>query len=226
MKRIFRCEICDIKFTDWRKRRFCSKKCQGTHMGKNNKGRKLSNNTKLKISNSLKGEKNHFYKRKHTEKTKMILRKKQLGKKLSEKTKQKISDSLKGERNPFYGKKHTIHARQQMGRDVSGKKNPMYGKGYLLRGSKNGAWKGGISFGMYGEEFNEELKAKLRKRDKFVCQICNKNGFVIHHVDYNKKNHKKSNLITLCQSCHGKTGFNREYWKSLLSNKLMRNYYG
>jgi 5-methylcytosine-specific restriction endonuclease McrA len=34
----------------------------------------------------------------------------------------------------------------------------------------------------------------------------------IHHIDYNKKNCKKNNLVTLCQSCHSKAGVNRDYW--------------
>jgi hypothetical protein len=35
----------------------------------------------------------------------------------------------------------------------------------------------------------------------------------IHHIDYNKKNNNLNNLISLCLSCHTKTGFNRSYWE-------------
>ena len=81
---------------------------------------------------------------------------------------------------------------------------------------KNPAWKGGKSFEEYGEEWTNELKTKIRKRDKFVCQNCTKNGFVIHHIDYNKKNNNEDNLITLCRHCHGLTGFNRNKWIKFL----------
>ena len=32
----------------------------------------------------------------------------------------------------------------------------------------------------------------------------------IHHIDYNKKNNKEENLITLCRSCNVKVNFNRK----------------
>jgi len=41
---------------------------------------------------------------------------------------------------------------------------------------------------------------------------CSKHGLSVHHIDYNKQNCDDFNLITLCKSCHSKTGFNREYW--------------
>jgi hypothetical protein len=80
------------------------------------------------------------------------------------------------------------------------------------KGCKNPSWNDGSSFGEYGVEFNKELRTEIRKRDKFVCAICNKNGFVVHHIDYNKKNNNKENLITLIRSCHDKTGFNPKQW--------------
>ena len=34
----------------------------------------------------------------------------------------------------------------------------------------------------------------------------------IHHIDYNKQNCQKSNLITACQVCNIRANFNRDYW--------------
>lgn len=79
-----------------------------------------------------------------------------------------------------------------------------------FRGKKHPNWVGGNK--LYGKYFTQELKTKIRKRDKFTCKICKKNGHFIHHIDYNKKNNNKNNLITVCHSCHSKTNFNRKNW--------------
>ncbi len=72
----------------------------------------------------------------------------------------------------------------------------------------------GNSLHMYSMEWTKEKRQKIRRRDKFTCQIpeCSKHGLSVHHIDYNKQNCDDFNLITLCKSCHSKTGFNREYW--------------
>ena len=83
---------------------------------------------------------------------------------------------------------------------------------YKIRGDKNGSWFGGISANEYSIEFNDELKKKIRNRDNYICAICGKRGYVVHHIDYNKRNSLEENLITLCVSDHMKTNFNREAW--------------
>ena len=84
------------------------------------------------------------------------------------------------------------------------------------KGERNVAWRDGLSYEPYEPEFNDTLKEQIRKRDNYACQICGQlqNGIKLHphHIDYNKKNNKPSNLISLCRSCHAKTNFNREYW--------------
>jgi len=94
---------------------------------------------------------------------------------------------------------------------------------------KHPNWLGGISFEPYGIEFNDELKEKIRERDGHICQMpgCNKreNGEAhsVHHINYNKKDNRPENLISLCRSCHQKTNFDRNYWQSYFTNKL--NYF-
>ena len=64
----------------------------------------------------------------------------------------------------------------------------------------------------YSTAWTEELKTEIRKRDYFVCQLCGLKGYIVHHIDYDKTNCKKDNLVTLCVSCHMKTNFNRKTW--------------
>jgi len=114
------------------------------------------------------------------------------GNSLSEQTKQKISAKVKGKRNGMYGK--------------------------IL--DKNPMWKGGKSFEPYPLTFTKKLKQEILKRDNHRCQSpkCQKKPYkrlAVHHIDYNKNNCKKNNLITLCNPCHFRTNHNRNYWKKL-----------
>ena len=118
---------------------------------------------------------------------------------------------------------------------MKGKKRPdviEYNRKYkpLQIKEKNPQWKGGISKLPYSIEFNKQLKYKIKERDKYTCQICNiiiKNNMVnnkiqliIHHINYDKQNCNEDNLISLCNSCHGKTTTeNRQYWKEYFKNE-------
>jgi hypothetical protein len=68
--------------------------------------------------------------------------------------------------------------------------------------------------GQYQREFNYAKKWFIKSRDGWTCQVCGKEGceLAVHHIDYNKCNCFLDNLITLCESCHGKTRINRKYW--------------
>jgi len=83
-------------------------------------------------------------------------------------------------------------------------------------------WQGGISKKGYSYKFNESLRNFVRNRDNYTCQNCGmteeehlivRNRVLsIHHIDYNKQNCKKSNLITLCLTCNVKANSSRDYW--------------
>jgi len=81
-------------------------------------------------------------------------------------------------------------------------------------------WQGGLSFEEYGVEFDNHLKEQIRFRDNYKCKICGcsqlENGrqLDVHHIDYNKKNNKLNNLVSLCNNCHMKTNGNRKYWEN------------
>ena len=104
--------------------------------------------------------------------------------------------------NPMKGKHHSIETLKKISERCGNKLD------------KHPNWRGGLSFEEYPIEFNDEFKQKIRKRDNWECKICNcKNRSLdVHHIDYNKKNCKEDNLITLCHSCHTKTNYNRERW--------------
>ena len=110
-------------------------------------------------------------------------------------------------------------------RDCSGKNNPMYGK----IGESSPNWQNGISFEIYPQEFNKELKQQILERDNYICQDLNcednHNKLHIHHIDYDKQNNNPKNLITLCHSCHAKTigkkkrNYYTEFYQNIMINR-------
>jgi len=116
-----------------------------------------------------------------------------------------------------------IHPRGMKGKVAwnKGKENKYW------KGSKNPNWNNGSSFIDYGKEFDKRLKRKIRSRDDFTCRLCRKTEkelkrrLDVHHIDYDKKNNRKINLISLCHGCHMKTNpkKNREYYSKIL-NKM------
>lgn len=190
------------------------------------------------------GEKHPFFGKHHSQKSKDKMRVAQLGKKCSyitELNKQRI-----GEKNPFYNKKHSQATKNKMSKAMTGKytgeKNHNFGKHLLQEtrdklskamigkyiGENNPAWKGGISFKPYSSEFNKQLKITVRHRDGYKCQKCgcpeieNTRRLDIHHIDYDKRNCKPFNLISLCKRCNGKVNFNRAYWIRYFTKKIKK----
>jgi hypothetical protein len=131
-----------------------------------------------------------------------------LGKKrpMSEKTKQKIS---KTEMGKFVSK----ITRKKISKSNIGKTRN--------NGSKSHFWKGGIAFEPYSSDWTKTLKRAIRERDNYICQKCSQYGNIVHHIDYNKKNCNPNNLITLCQKCHNKTNFNRNYWIGIFKGRIV-----
>jgi len=94
-------------------------------------------------------------------------------------------------------------------------------------GDKNPAWIDGRSFEPYTSEFYKK-RLKILKRDDFTCKKCglkiekqSPTVFIsVHHIDYNKKNNKEENLITLCNICNTKANKKRDYWKAFYIQKM------
>jgi hypothetical protein len=95
--------------------------------------------------------------------------------------------------------------------------------------SNNPNWQGGIGKLPYAYEWTESLREEIRIRDEYKCQVCNlqekslkglHKKLPIHHIDYDKRNCQKENLITLCNSCNIKANYNRDYWYAYFTYKI------
>lgn len=105
-------------------------------MSKSHKGKKLSEESKRKLSEKRKGENNPFYGKHHSEETKAKLKIANggvngfnYGKHLSEETKAKLSKINKDrfqnkENHPMYGKQHSEETKRKLSESKKGKPNP------------------------------------------------------------------------------------------------------
>jgi|SRR3972149_5816624 len=161
---------------------------------------------------------------KRTEESKIKQSKATKGRRIPKEAKQNMSKVQKErfknkENHPMFGKHQTEEARQKIVKAFKGRNV----------GKNNPNWKDGVSFEIYPQEFNKELKQFIKDRDNYACQYpgCTEihDRLHVHHIDYNKKNNNSENLITLGTSCHIKTNYNREYWsefyQTMMMNKLM-----
>jgi len=164
----------------------------------------------IKSLKTREGKNNPFYGKKHSVETKNRMKLKAIdrinngnNKTLINKGEHKSpkTEFKPGNISKFKGKNHSEEIRKIMKQNhpnVSLTNNPN--------------WRGGKSFEEYSLDWTETLKRAIRERDNYICQICSKYGDDVHHKDYDKKNCNPDNLITLCDSCHSKTNYNREYW--------------
>jgi len=180
-------------------------------MSESHKGKKRSEEALRKFSLSMKGHK------------------------VSEETRRKISLAQKGKIIPTeYRKRISETLKRYMSTpEIKKKMSDVFKKNWAnpeLRkrmieantGEKSHAWRGGISFEPYSPEWTKVLKKLIKERDDYTCQLCNKKGKVVHHIDYNKKNCKPENLIALCEHCHSKTNYNREKWKKFFDEIMQQ----
>lgn len=78
----------------------------------------------------------------------------------------------------------------------------------------------------YQAEWSGRLRRKIRKRDNYQCQVCDKPqreeriALSVHHIDYDKWNNNESNLIALCSKCHPKTNIHRPQWILFFTNLM------
>lgn len=106
----------------------------------------------------------------------------------------------------WIGRKHTQEERDKIGEASSG--------------SRNGRWNGGTANLPYTYEFIKFLRKQIRQECKYICALCSreclgKSGHV-HHIDYDRENNIRENLILLCSRCHGRTHVDRESWRAIL----------
>jgi len=212
-----KCKICDNKYftypSESNKKITCSKKCHSELKRKKMIGNKImvgikrTKETRKKISESHKGKKHWAFGKTFCKEYRERLSKAHIGYKHTEEQKRKIGLKAKGNKYRL-GQKNSEESNIKRSKALKGK----------YTGKLASGWRGGKSFELYGTGFNEKLKEKIRGRDNYKCRECeyteNRLGYKlsVHHIDYDKKNNKKNNLISLCRQCHSKTNFNRNDW--------------
>jgi len=195
----------------------------GTHTGEHNPmfGRKHSEKTIDKMKTSHIG-KSTWLKglTKDTDERVRLLAEKLRGKLKSNKAKQNMSIAQKG---LVHSNKHNKNISKGLLKNFKEHPERLNKLRKMMSGENNPMFNNWSSRKLYGISWSPELKTLVRKRDSFTCAICNKNGFSVHHIDYNKRNNSLTNLITLCRNCHAKTNFNRQYYKEKINNMLLTN---
>lgn len=208
------CEFCNVEFKKKnKKQRFCSVKCvndwQKTIRWEDRVGEETAERIRKEVSLRTAGEKNPTKNPK-------------VAKKVSESLSKYLKENPElraGNNNPFHGRKHTSEYKEKHSQNKKGKWAYNHNQYLKLlentpRKEKHPNWLGGISFLPYCPKFDKKLKNRIKNKYRNMCSLCKISNvmLVVHHIDYDKKNSSENNLIPLCESCHGKTNFNREIW--------------
>lgn len=152
------------------------------------------------------------------------------GKKISVGHKRCRRCSMQGKHHPRFKHGETLkkHYCVTCGKPVKNYRNLVCSKCSSKQHSKrmklnnNPNWQGGKSFEPYPLGWTKTYREQIRKRDGYKCQLCGcpetecLRKLHVHHKDYQKDNLNPSNLVSLCNSCHIKTNYNRKKWKELL----------
>lgn len=85
--------------------------------------------------------------------------------------------------------------------DIRVKKNGISIKKYFDKKVENNIKLFESGFNIFNwEQINKHIKIRYKK-----CQICNKkNKITTHHIDKNRNNNRKNNLMFICYKCHTK----------------------
>lgn len=100
-----------------------------------------------------------------------------------------------------------------------------------IMGDGNPAWRGGKSFEEYCPIWKTDgYRDSIKERDGYVClnPCCDSNNskdLIVHHIDYDKSNCGKNNLITICRACNNKANKNRR-WHTSWYRAIMTRRYG
>lgn len=138
---------------------------------------------------------------------------------------------------------------EYLGKDGKREKIRKWGEGSQLEGfiAKYGEDEGRTRFAQkYGHEkwedfaydkrseytdlfYDKHYRAKIINEQKHQCGLCSihideyDGYFHLHHIDYDKSNDKRENLVFLCNSCHSKTNYgDRNKWKELFNENCIR----
>lgn len=175
-----------------------------------NKGKERTFEEKQKISQNRKGITKGIP---LTQAHKDAISKALKGRKLTE---QWRGNMRKAQRRSFSGPKGSLHKKKISETLKQAYKDGRIRSSFYIDGRfKNNP---NSNFNLYGGQFTQELKYKIRLRDRWICKICEKKrSTCVHHIDHNKLNNLETNLIILCGSCHAKY-----HKKSLDEQKLFK----
>jgi hypothetical protein len=93
-----------------------------SHLSKINKGKKHSEKSKIKMSESRKGNKNHAFGKKMSDETKLKLSIAHSGKKYSKERIAQMKITFGGKNNPMYGRKMSDESKEKMKKSLTGRK--------------------------------------------------------------------------------------------------------
>jgi hypothetical protein len=96
-----------------------------------------------------------------------------------------------------------------------------------MSGENNPNWKGGIACEPYCTQWTDkEYKDWIRMERDGKCFGVDCDGqskrLCLHHINYNKKDCRPTNLITLCVSCNSKANTNREWHQAWYTEIMSR----
>jgi hypothetical protein len=159
------------------------------NISKNLLGRKLSEETKQKMSLAKKGKNHPLFGKRFTKETRLKMSESQTGKKRPMEVRQKMSEAQIGEKHWRWIIDRTLILYTADWTDAL-RETIRIRDNYICQ-----------ECGIH----QDELIGRLKKLD-------------VHHIDYNKKNCDPDNLMSLCRKCHLKTNFNRNYWLNYFNN--------
>lgn len=216
----------EITIKPWHKRRGVPSYLHGHH--KPTLGRPCSDETRKKISESKKGTPawnkglTGIFSYEALQKIKAAR-----SKQVMQKGRKHSCEAKEKNRIAHLGKVQTIESNKKRSLALTGKPKTHLHKiniGQAKKGDKNPSWRGGVSAFHYSQDWTDDLRDAVRKRDGYMCRLCSSHQdnfeakLDVHHIDYNKENCNPSNLITLCKSCHRKTNHKRKAWELYFNN--------
>ena len=192
-------------------------------------GYKQTKEHRRKISEALKGRPSPTKGTKHTVETKRKISESEKGKTVTKETRKKMSLAQIGKKHT---EEHIKNARVAMTKAMN---KPEVRKKLSLshlgikpteEARKNMSLaKGGTGIPYANTAYPaifREMRPLILERDNFKCQMSSMTNkqhlkkfgrvLIVHHIDYNKKNCKETNLITLTDSWNKKVNKNRKYW--------------
>ena len=209
------------------------------------KGRKITKETREKISKTMKGRPGRIWSEEEKRKRSDARR----GTTLSEETKKKIGISNSGKvrsrrtriilsiinsgnsrpcseetkrKISIANKGQISHNKGKKFSEETRRKMSIFAKERFADPRNCPNWQGGISAEPYCDVWKDkEYKKDIKARDEYECQNPNCDAttdLMVHHIDYAKKNCHPLNLITLCRGCNTRANYNKDYWKLIYQN--------